>query len=710
MNLTKKSLFLIVFLIIFVENSIIILADIEEKEHISHQIIVINSLIAVIIAILVLFQESEDKNFHLKTRISVVLGLSCWFLANLTWAIYDIVLDVVPPEPSIGDALWLSAYVFLGFHLFVSFKKFRHRFNKKLIGVGVIIGAVYLTIMTYFTLSISSFENYRGISMFIVLLLYPLFASLLLIFSIILQVGLRKDTHHAVPWMFDSLATIAIVVADSWFVIVMVTNIVNEIWVASLFISAHYLIMVAGLIWYSRYLTHKSETSILYKFYNNIKKKQILSIIGILIVISISFYSLPNPLNSINPQSSNHKHDKEIGSPYAPEDFKEIKLGALLPIRGTLSSVGESDLIILNIVTKDINEYLSEINSPYRIKILVEDTETNPDVALTKLKHLREKGVDIVIGPGSSSEIMRIKNYADQNWIMVISPASTAPSLAVVGDNIFRLIPDDTNQAKAISKKMWDDGIRVIVPLVRSDVYGNDILNFTRINFEELGGTVVDGIKYNPPIGQFAASLNRINYVYWGQELITLNSKVKELTLEYPLNQIGVYLVAFDEVVPILSQANSHPLLEKVRWYGNEATAKYKKIISNHESSIFAVNSRYAAPLYGFNETNSKKLESFLESYEEYHRKTPIAFDGPYMYDAVWLATLTKIQAKNTNQIQVLKKAFLNISDFFTGITGPTILNEFGDRLYSNYDFWTVSENNKNETTIADRLEWIKVS
>ena len=248
------------------------------------------------------------------------------------------------------------------------------------------------------------------------------------------------------------------------------------------------------------------------------------------------------------------------------------------------------------------------------------------------------------------------------------------------------------------------------MPLVRSDVYGNDILNFTRINFEKLGGTVADGIKYNPPIGQFAASLNRINYVYWGQELITLNSKVKELSLEYPLNQIGVYLVAFDEVVTILSQANSHPLLEKVRWYGNEATAKYKKIISNHESSIFAVNSRYVAPLYGFNETNSKKLESFLESYEEYHTKTPIAFDGPYMYDAVWLATLTKIQTNNTNQIQVLKKAFFNISDSFTGITGPTILNEFGDRLYSSYDFWTVSENNKNETTIADRLKWIKVS
>ncbi|MFB5601093.1 MAG: ABC transporter substrate-binding protein [Nitrososphaeraceae archaeon] len=710
MNLTKKSLFIIVFLIIFVENSIIIFADIEEKEHYSHQIIVINSLIALIIAILVLLQESEDKNFHLKTRIPVVLGLSCWFLANLVWAIYSIILDVVPPVPSIGDVLWLSAYGFLGFHLLISLKKFKHRFNKKLIGAGILVGVVFLTFMTYFTLSISSFENSRGISMFIILLLYPLFASLLLIFSIILHVGLRKDTYHAVPWMFDSLATIAIVVADSWFVIVVITNTVSEIWIASLFISAHYLIMVAGLFWYSKYLTHKSDTSILNKCYNNIKKKQVFSIVGILIVIVITFYTIPNPLNTFNISSlSHHKHANEIGVVYAPTDFEEIRLGALLPITGTLSSVGESGLVTLNIVTKDINNYLDDINSPYRIKILVEDTGTNPEIALKKLKLLKEKGVDIVIGPASSASTMHLKNYTDENGIMLIGFSSTAPSLSVAEDNIFRLIPDDSYQAKAISKKMWHDGIRVIVPFVRSDVYGNDLLNFTETNFEDLGGIVVEGIKYKPPIGQFAASLNRINYVFWGQELLTLNSKVKELATEYTLNEIGIYLIAFDEIVPILSQANSHPLLEKVRWYGSEATVKYEKIISNYESSVFAANSKYVAPLYGFNETDNKKLESFLEAYDEYDTEAILTFDGPYLYDAVWLAAFTKIKSNNTNEVELLKSEFINISNSYTGITGPTILNEFGDRLYSSYDFWSVSKKKENDTANNNRLEWIKI-
>ncbi|MDX1372956.1 MAG: hypothetical protein R3321_10825 [Nitrososphaeraceae archaeon] len=220
---------------------------------------------------------------------------------------------------------------------------------------------------------------------------------------------------------------------------------------------------------------------------------------------------------------------------------------------------------------------------------------------------------------------------------------------------------------------------------------------------------MVEGIKYNPPVGQFAASLNRINYVFWGQELLTLDSKVKELITKYPLNQIGIYLIAFDEIVPILSQANSHPLLEKVQWYGSEAAAKYEKIISNYESSIFAANSKYVAPLYGFKENNNKKLESFLDKYDKYHSETTLTFDSPYLYDSAWLASLTKIKSNNSKEVEILKRDFLDISDSYTGITGPTILNEFGDRLNSNYDFWIVSDRKENNTD-NNRLEWIKIS
>lgn len=81
----------------------------------------------------------------------------------------------------------------------------------------------------------------------------------------------------------------------------------------------------------------------------------------------------------------------------------------------------------------------------------------------------------IVIGPLTSAELSTAKNYADTNGILLISPYSTSPSLAIPGDNIFRSVPDDTKEAQALVNKMWQDGIRAIVPIWRNDTYGNEL-------------------------------------------------------------------------------------------------------------------------------------------------------------------------------------------------------------------------------------------
>ena len=407
----------------------------------------------------------------------------------------------------------------------------------------------------------------------------------------------------------------------------------EKLWLSAVFINAHYLIMAGGLIWYSRYLTQQHETGIMTKCYRTLHRRKIVSSIVIPLIVFIVIFTIPNPLNPFD-DGSHHKHEKEISVVHAASNLKEIEIGVLLPITGTLTSLGESGLDVLKIAFNDINNYLENESSKYRIKLLIENTRTNPNEALKKIKLLKEgNNINTVIGPASSSELLTIKDYANQNDIFIVGFASTSPSLAIPEDNIFRLVPDDTNQAKAISKKMWDDGIKVIIPIYRSDVYGNDLLNFTKTSFENLGGIVVEGIEYDPPIGQLAASLNRINYVFWGQELITLTSKVKELSSTYSLNEIGIYSISFDEIIPILSQANSHPLLEQVRWYGNEATNnnKYKQIIEHHESAVFAERTNYISPVYGFNETDNEKLEYLIKKYGHDTEKFPIPFDGSYI-------------------------------------------------------------------------------
>jgi branched-chain amino acid transport system substrate-binding protein len=244
----------------------------------------------------------------------------------------------------------------------------------------------------------------------------------------------------------------------------------------------------------------------------------------------------------------------------------EVVLGALLPLTGALSSSGESTQAALELAVEDINEYHSSIGSKTSVRLIVEDTETDPAVALEKLQNLAGKGVKIVIGPDSSTEVEAVKAYADKNGILLVSQSSTAPSLAIPGDNVFRFCPDDTHQAEAVAMLMWADGVRVVIPLWRGDVWGDDLSKATKDSFEELGGTVIDGIRYSPTTEDFSA------------ELGYLNSKVSQAIAQYgDVDSVGVYLLAFGEVVPIFIQAQNYTSIAKVKWYGSDSLLHWTK-------------------------------------------------------------------------------------------------------------------------------------
>src|SRR5439155_26558799 len=132
----------------------------------------------------------------------------------------------------------------------------------------------------------------------------------------------------------------------------------------------------------------------------------------------------------------------------------------------------------------------------YRFKLFVRDTALDPAKALADIQDLDKREVKIVIGPQTSSEVAMIKAYADAHNILVISQGSTASSLAIPGDNIFRLCPDDVLEAKAIVALMLHDGISNIVPLWRNDAGNNGLHDSVKAQFEALGGTVASGFRY----------------------------------------------------------------------------------------------------------------------------------------------------------------------------------------------------------------------
>jgi branched-chain amino acid transport system substrate-binding protein len=114
-----------------------------------------------------------------------------------------------------------------------------------------------------------------------------------------------------------------------------------------------------------------------------------------------------------------------------------------------------------------------------------------------------------------------IKPYADRHNILVISQSSTASSLSIPGDNIFRMCPDDGREAAAIVALMWHDGIRTVVPLWRDDAGNQGLHDSVQTAFQNLGGTVTPGFRYEPTTTDFSAATAGINFQF---SVITLMS------------------------------------------------------------------------------------------------------------------------------------------------------------------------------------------
>ena len=728
---TTLYFFLGVIITIVIGNSIIIFADSDTKITYSNWILITNSLIAVGLSAMILLKD-RDSNEADKTNILLTLGLIFWFIANIIWAYYELVLDIVSPVPSLADLFLLSAYGFLIYRLINIYKKLGHIINKKILLLIISGTGLFLIYILNLTLELSELSNFRGLMLFIVTIAYPTLNSILTVLALMILLGIKNEKHHFIPWICELVGFLAIVVGDSWFAIIVLTAFVEQIWMSALLLSAHYLLIAAGLIWYLRYTIKWQSKDILYKIIINIRgrnetSKKVLfsSIIIISFLIFAGFYytnvfsgdedkdffikksSFYPQLSSSSSSSSKYSDDDNIK--------KEFVVGAILPFTGSFSSLGKSVKVALEKAEYDVNKHFEKMNSSSsssHFTLLMANSKTTPEETLVAIKKLHEHGANIIVGPSIGSTVLAAKEYADANNIILISYSSTSSSLSIEGDNLFRLVPDDTYQGKIVAERMIKDGIKVIVPIWRGGLYSNDLYKSTKYYFEKLGGEVEEGINYKPYTGKFATSLHRINFLMWNQELEKLNAIVADAIKKYGANSVGVYVISFDEITPILIQSTLYENLGKVRWYGADKIAQNHQITKNIDAALFAMKTHLTNPLYSI-DSESKKLHDLKEVLEkQLHEVGSITYPA-LAYDSYWIAALSldknnTIYNNNNSNNGNLTKSFKEIivetaESFDEGISGKIKLNKAGDRLDGNYDFWIVAKDNDTQS-----YEWEK--
>ena len=349
----------------------------------------------------------------------------------------------------------------------------------------------------------------------------------------------------------------------------------------------------------------------------------------------------------------------------------EIPIGALLPLSGPLAAFGANDKVAIEIAVGEVNELLESVGANWKLKLYVEDTETNPSVALEKLTSLYAKGVRVVLGPMASSEVRNLKEYADANKILIISQSSTALELAIPGDYIYRFVPSDKYQGPIGPRFAKKLGVTHMIFVWRGDAWGDGLAELAKKTAKELGIEVVDEIRYAPEATEFSAEVAR------------LVDTINKLTAQgVPPEKIMVELIAFGEARAFLLTAADYDVLWKVKWFGSDGTAYESRLVKEPKVAEFSSKTRFVSPIFAPTET--PKYKELLKEIKDRTGSTP----EPYAYnsyDAVWVVALALMSA-NKYDADAIISAMPKVLEHYCGASGIILLDEAGDRSVADYE------------------------
>jgi branched-chain amino acid transport system substrate-binding protein len=356
----------------------------------------------------------------------------------------------------------------------------------------------------------------------------------------------------------------------------------------------------------------------------------------------------------------------------------EVEIGALLSLTGNWSTLGLASQKAIGLAIEDVNAYMEQNGTNIRFTGLVFDTlldTSSAKLAITDMVRTRTK---YVIGPQSSAELAAIKPIVDQNDILVVSQGSTASSLAISGDGIFRFCPGDAVEGPALAKTMYAEGKRVVITLSRDDAGNKGLQTSVGSSFTALGGQVDAIAPYSTTLTNFSALL------------ASLKSKLQNYIAAQGAEKVAVYLASFNECVSLFNEASTDPIFSSVQWYGGDGVVLSSALTGDVQAAAFAAATKFIAPSFGLPALAHPDLSAIASKIKTDTGIEPDAY-ALAAYDAVWVIAKTVTAMPITNTSYDLTKKVFNIeSSKYFGITGPLLLNAAGDRSTGSFDYWGI--------------------
>lgn len=364
-------------------------------------------------------------------------------------------------------------------------------------------------------------------------------------------------------------------------------------------------------------------------------------------------------------------------------DSNVVHVGALLPMSGNLAATGAVQLPVLQKAVEDVNLHLELDGSPMRFALEAMDTGSTAQGALDAIEDLALKGVRLVVGPSSSTEAQAVRAFAAANGMMLISPSSTSSSLAIAGDNLFRLAPPSDKQANGTAQLLAGDGKTVLLPVWLDDDWAREFKNQVLYYFN--GGTRAASLG-----AEYSADAPTAF-------LPTLDAEAEGLIDTFGADKVALLLVSFDEGMDIMAEAGKYEHLSQITWYGSESFTNSQELLDNANAAAFAAQVGYTGSIFSLRDDVTRTprpvlTDICLREGVELETGRGLPDDVFSVYDALWLYYLGLNQNDWSSDPESLKPALLDQASAYAGLMGPLGLDGNGDLKAFNYGFYTVAD------------------
>lgn len=352
--------------------------------------------------------------------------------------------------------------------------------------------------------------------------------------------------------------------------------------------------------------------------------------------------------------------------------------------------------LLKDIIEPELNAYASKLNYDVEFNFIIDDAQGKTKTHLEKVQGFKSMGINLFIGGGFSSQAEAALRYCNQNDMLMWSPSSSSPLLAIEYDNLYRMCPGDSIQAPVISEMLHSQGIKATVVLQRGDAWADGIYNYFRPMYNESDGNILERIRYRGDDADFSSYLQNTN------ELMI------HAISEYGIDKCGLLVISFDEIVNILKQAQKYPTLYEIPWFGSDGTALSQQIIDKvpNLAAQVTIYSPLASPIESI---------KFSKLYNKYYALTgqPFGYYNACTYDIAWILAHGILEAQSTEAKDVIPLIPRLTANYF-GASGWGLLNEAGDRANSNYSIWGYTLNEESPAcsvlgyydSFTDSIHW----